>query len=158
MRPGVRTVVIGALLTAGLAPETIAGTPSSQGYSFTLFGGWARHPERPLTLTFDGTHCVLDGVLFRGTYDKGGELIEGAQSRTKLLKLDSFTLKQAQQDYKYVAVSDTPLPAKGLGEFPQINFYLPEADAGVFTIRYKEAAINGAKFDRFEFECRPMKR
>lgn len=145
-------------VTFALVPLSATAQSSPQTGSITTSSGWLRHPERPLTLSYDGRRCVLDGVLFRGDYDKAAEKTDGTTSRTRLFKLDSFTLKQSLKEYSYVAVSDMPVRAKGLSDFPKVNFYIPEADAGEFILTHRETALHAVKFDRFTFECGPTKR
>lgn len=145
-------------ITFALVPLSATAQSSPQTGSFTTSNGWLRHPERPLTLSYDGRQCVLDGVLFRGDYDKAAEKTDGATSRTRLFKLDSFTIKQSLGEYRHVAVADMPIPAKGLGDFPKVNFYIPEADAGAFILAHRETALHAVKFDRFTFACGPTTR
>lgn len=141
-----------------LVPLSATAQSSPQTGSFTTSNGWLRHPERPLTLSYDGQRCVLDGVLFRGDYDKAAEKTDGTTSRTRLFRLDSFTLKQSLKEYSHVAVSDMPVRAKGLSDFPKVNFYIPQADAGEFILVHRETALHAVKFDHFTFECGPTKR
>ncbi|HRE90514.1 MAG TPA: hypothetical protein PK095_15390, partial [Myxococcota bacterium] len=141
-------VFLPALLLCALTSLPVAGQPAPPTGNFSLTNGWLRHPERPLTLTYADQKCVLDGILYRGDYDRAAEEAGARGSRTRLLRLDSFIIKQTVQDYKHVSVSDTRVADKGLDAFPKVNFYVPEADAEAFVIYHREKALHAVKFDR----------
>ncbi|GAB4562019.1 MAG: hypothetical protein Tsb0020_09990 [Haliangiales bacterium] len=61
----------------------------------------------------------------------------------RVTKVDSFTIKQQVHDYHAGHMRD-PLRVPGLLEFPNVVFYVPEADANKFIEHYTKFGIGGA--------------
>jgi phage tail-like protein len=60
----------------------------------------------------------------------------------RITKIDSFTIKQQIHEYHAGNLRD-PLRVPGLLEFPNLSFYVPEADAQPFIEHYTKHGING---------------
>ncbi|MEM9488492.1 MAG: phage tail protein [Myxococcota bacterium] len=73
--------------------------------------------------------------------DQGSAMSEGAKRCTKV---DSFTIKQQVHEYHQGDKRD-PLRVPGYLEFPNITFYLPEADAQPFIDHYTKFGIDGQR-------------
>lgn len=60
----------------------------------------------------------------------------------RVSKIDSFTIKQNIVEY-HTGTQRAPIKTPSQIEFPQITFYVPEADAQPFLDRFKERAVQG---------------
>jgi phage tail-like protein len=60
----------------------------------------------------------------------------------RVSKIDSFTIKQNILEY-HTGTQRAPVKVPSQVDFPQITFYVPEADAGPFIDRFKEQGIKG---------------
>lgn len=60
----------------------------------------------------------------------------------RVTKIDGFTIKQQIHEYHAGNLRD-PIRVPGLLEFPNLSFYVPEADAQPFIEHYTKFGING---------------
>ena len=67
-----------------------------------------------------------------------------ATSTARCTKIDSFTIKQQVHEYHSGDQRD-PLRVPGILEFPNITFYLPEADIKPFEDHYTKFGIGGQR-------------
>ncbi len=65
-----------------------------------------------------------------------------AEPCKRVTKIDSFTIKQNILEY-HTGTQRAPIKTPSQVDFPQITFYVPEADAGPFMERFKEQAVAG---------------
>lgn len=65
---------------------------------------------------------------------------EAASSR--VVKIDSFTIKQNIIEY-HSGDQRAPIKTPSAIDFPQITFYVPEADSPAFMKRFKERGVDG---------------
>ena len=69
--------------------------------------------------------------------------LDGFDSACKRVsKIDSFTIKQNIVEY-HTGTQRAPIKTPSQIEFPQITFYVPEADAQPFVDRFKARAVQG---------------
>ncbi|WP_428261591.1 phage tail protein [Haliangium sp.] len=69
--------------------------------------------------------------------------LDGFEAACKrITKVDGFTIKQQVHDY-HAGNQRDPLRVPGLLEFPNITFYVPEADAQAFIDHFNEFGIGG---------------
>lgn len=69
--------------------------------------------------------------------------LDGFESACKRVsKIDSFTIKQNIIEY-HTGTQRAPIKTPSQIEFPQITFYVPEADADPFLKRFKERGVQG---------------
>lgn len=66
------------------------------------------------------------------------------EKAARCTKIDSFTIKQQAHEYHSGDKRD-PIRVPGMIEFPNITFYVPEADAEPFIDHFTKFAINGVK-------------
>ena len=57
-------------------------------------------------------------------------------------QIDSFTIKQNILEY-HTGTQRAPVKVPSQVDFPQITFYVPEADAGPFIERFNEQGVKG---------------
>ena len=67
-----------------------------------------------------------------------------ADKTRRCTKIDSFTIKQQVHEYHSGNQRD-PLRVPGILEFPNINFYVPEADVQPFLDHYTKFGIGGER-------------
>ena len=60
----------------------------------------------------------------------------------RVTKIDSFTIKQNIIEY-HTGTQRAPIKTPSQIEFPQITFYVPEVDAGLFMKRFTERGVQG---------------
>ncbi|HWU91132.1 MAG TPA: phage tail protein [Kofleriaceae bacterium] len=69
--------------------------------------------------------------------------LDGFEAACKrVTKIDSFTIKQNIIEY-HTGTQRAPIKTPSQIEFPQITFYVPEADAQPFLDRFKERGVAG---------------
>lgn len=64
------------------------------------------------------------------------------QACKRVTKIDSFTIKQNIVEY-HAGTQRAPIKTPSQIEFPQITFYVPEADAQPFLDRFKQRGVMG---------------
>lgn len=60
----------------------------------------------------------------------------------RVTKIDSFTIKQNIIEY-HTGTQRAPIKTPSQIEFPQVTFYVPEADAALFQKRFTERGVKG---------------
>jgi phage tail-like protein len=69
--------------------------------------------------------------------------LDGLESACKrVTKIDSFTIKQNIVEY-HMGTQRHPIKTPSQIEFPQLTFYVPEADAGPFMDRFTRRGVKG---------------
>ena len=112
-------------LTIGLSPETIRFAKGSERKMPTEIGDVNRQK-------------VWTPANFRFTIDDTP--LKDACRRVS--KVDGFTIKQKILEYHGGGLRDS-VRAPGILEFPNLTFYVPEADAGPFIDHFTHVVING---------------
>lgn len=73
--------------------------------------------------------------------------IDGFESSTRrTMKVDGFSIKQQIQEYRSGEFKD-PIRVPGRVEFPNLTFYVPEADAAPLKEHFKKSVIDGRRAD-----------
>lgn len=109
-------------MTATVVPETLRFAPGGNNKLDPKFG-----TEAPKLWT---------GANFRFQIDSFADACK------RVTKIDSFTIKQQIHEYHAGNLRD-PMRVPGLLEFPNITFYVPEADAKPFIDHYTKYGIGG---------------
>jgi hypothetical protein len=108
-------------MTATIVPETLR---------------FARGSSNKIQANFGEAQRLWTPANFELRLDGFGE------STRRVTKIDGFTIKQQVHEYHAGNLRD-PLRVPGLLEFPNLSFYVPEADAQPFIEHYTKHGING---------------
>jgi hypothetical protein len=108
-------------MTATIVPETLR---------------FARGSSSKIQANFGEAQRLWTPANFELRLDGFGE------ATRRVTKIDGFTIKQQVHEYHAGNLRD-PVRVPGLLEFPNLSFYVPEADAQVFIDHYTKHGIEG---------------